>query len=711
MSEDLVPIGHQGSLYTSASSSKKIILIRQGESLRIFRRSSPQDRSVDFLIQSTTPLDNLSASHSAQISELLNHYNDKFRVLHHTPEATLEITASLPAGGPLSSESLPISERERRFMRCVEEVCHLHKVGHFHGSIEVLSFWLSRSGDIILLPPLGSVRDDESLEEAQARDAKALEDIYHFVFDDPTYSPSLHVHRWAELFRVLHLNLLTETQLSPSSPVINLISMLKTATFSPDLITPSSSAHHNSLSVAAHPTSPQLKNLSLQKRIRFILIAVISVALGWGTISWSKQLPIDSSEGVLVPSLGRGLLSLSDQLKQSKKVSPRSLLSSWSETLASIGYRVTSSSIARLVSREDVVNDTFYHHGLWRFSSNLFDGTLTPSQFFEFAQVSRQLALELSASFVLDSHIVGTKISESIEESIRQMVSSETKREFESALGSSIAVPTLWESFGDVITILGTRLPNSDLLQLLSYATQQGNLQLFSSLAQLALERGIWARDKEVLLSLFNQEKGRSLPLRYAMLNVLSGHTNAHDARAFTAWPERRADPFLWTIVLESEDSEARDEAYFLVTRKPFGQEILSRVVAWIKEFEWENRQAYTPLAATIALTRKENLAPMLQRLTASSHRIPLLTSLIKSREPLVIESLLNLFPNDISIALLIDISRYGPQESKLKALSKLVSVNDAKVIQSIVEGYEKESDPVVQEFYRSSFWFIKRRS
>ncbi|MBN8548654.1 MAG: hypothetical protein J0M12_05000 [Deltaproteobacteria bacterium] len=281
-----------------------------------------------------------------------------------------------------------------------------------------------------------------------------------------------------------------------------------------------------------------------------------------------------------------------------------------------------------------------------------------------------------------------------------------------STLALILSSPELSVVFGDDVIQRREQIPNEDILWLLKILANRGDINV-RPVASAAVERGILSPLRGTYLAVIRDRGDLPPDVLNSLIRASAGILRVEDIGPLGRWYDVGSEKILLSILADSSDSAVLTEAFDTLSGKSLTSEPGASLVEWVRNNKWDNRADFAHGIGTLSnsdILPAEDVVASLAPFEKFLRDGRIVNILLETKNTAVIKLLVEKHSDILGLGGLLTLLDYPDKSIRIAAIKELKSYNDMSALRMIIQHYDQEKDPEVQQVYRDSFWAIKER-
>lgn len=320
------------------------------------------------------------------------------------------------------------------------------------------------------------------------------------------------------------------------------------------------------------------------------------------------------------------------------------------------------------------------------------------------------MVLRLAAALALDSN----KLTD-YQPVLAQLIGDAMKFEdvkSHSTLALVLSNPELSVVFGDDVIQRREQIPDADVLWLLKILADRGDINV-RPIASAAVERGILSPLRGTYLSVIRDRGDLPPDVLNSLIRASAGILRVEDIGSFGRWYDVQSEKILLAILADSTEPTVLTETFDTVSGKSISTEPAASLVDWVRNNNWEKRGEFAHsigVLANIDILPPDEIVKNLKPFEKFLRDGRILNVLLDTKNSALVRELIKNHTDVLGLGGLLNLLEYRDKDVRIAAVKELKNYNDISALKLIIQHYDNEKDPDVQQVYKDSFWAIKER-
>ena len=200
--------------------------------------------------------------------------------------------------------------------------------------------------------------------------------------------------------------------------------------------------------------------------------------------------------------------------------------------------------------------------------------------------------------------------------------------------------------------------------------------------------------------------------LRRSLIKASFGKATEEDLLRFAKWRSPLSESVLLAVVATASDETLAYDAFDVVAGRNLRNEPARTLVAWVKQRLWKQRSRVMKPISVLAMPRIAGTKEFDFAFNALAPfaKYGLFKSILASDDSLLIEQAILQLGSAAKSEELVKLLGHKDEIVRIQAVRALKGRNDLAVLQSILQGYERETNEEVRQVYRELHWVTKER-
>ena len=281
-----------------------------------------------------------------------------------------------------------------------------------------------------------------------------------------------------------------------------------------------------------------------------------------------------------------------------------------------------------------------------------------------------------------------------------------------SALALMLVSPAIGLVYSEEVMKRRAEIPDQDILWLLDRLAERNDLAV-RPVAGLAAERNLVSPLRKLFLTTL-RDRGDLIPdVVVALVRAAQGKLTKADMASFGRWFDNDAERVVLAAAADDYPQEIREEAFDVLAGKSLFSEPAVTMLDWVRKDYWDRRADFVPLIGILSNIESADPARVNQVLAEMDQVLRdsnLIELLLSTKQAPVVRLLIQRYSDMLGLGVLLSLLDNESKEVRISAVKALKRFNDVGALRFIVEHYEHEEDPDVQQVYRETFEMIAER-